>query len=99
MIVPSILFSDAGCQDKLHKLHIISKNTRMCSPTSAWAWGGEWYHLRGQRVTDIFGKLFTLSERIYVIAFAKVSSSMIFQGGGVSKSFAPILHFQLIMNF
>ena len=53
----------------------------------------------GQRVIYIFGKLFTLSKRIYVIAFAKVSSSVIFQGGGVSKSFGPILHFQLIMNF
>ena len=50
-------------------------------------------------MTYIFGKLFTLSKRIYVIAFAKVSSSMVFQGGGVSKSFGPILHFQLIMNF
>ena len=38
-------------------------------------------------MTYIFGKLFTLSKRIYVIAFAKVSSSMIFQGGGVSKIF------------
>ena len=52
----------------------------------------------GQRVAYVFGKLFTLSKRIYVIAFAKVSSSMIFQGGGVSKIFGPILHFQLIMN-
>ena len=50
-------------------------------------------------MTYIFGKLVTLSKRIYVIAFAKVSSSMIFQGGGVSKIFGPILHFQLIMNF
>ena len=55
--------------------------------------------LGGQRVTYIFGKLFTLSERIYVIAFAKVSSSMIFHGGGVSKICGAILHFQLIMNF
>ena len=55
--------------------------------------------LGGQRVTYIFGTLFTLSKRIYVIAFAKVSSSMIFQGGGVSKIFGPILLFQLIMNF
>jgi len=53
----------------------------------------------GQRVKYIFGKLFTLSKRIYVIAFAKVSSSMIFQGGGVSIIFGPILDFQLIMNF
>ena len=44
-------------------------------------------------------QLFTLSKRIYVIAFAQVSSSMIFQGGGVSKIFGPILQFQLIMNF
>jgi len=58
----------------------------------------EWYHLGGQRVTYIFGKLFTLRKRIYVIAFAKVSSSMIFQGGGVSKIVGPNLHFQLIMN-
>ena len=36
-------------------------------------------------MTCIFGKLFTLSKRIYVIAFAKVSSSMTFQGGGVSN--------------
>ena len=50
-------------------------------------------------MTYIFGKLFTLSKRIYVTAFAKVSSSMIFQGGGVSKMFGPILHFQLTMNF
>ena len=50
-------------------------------------------------MTYIFGKLFTLSKRIYVIAFAKVSSSMIFQGGGVSKIFGPTLHFLLIMNF
>ena len=50
-------------------------------------------------MTYIFGKLFTLSKRIYVIAFAKVSSSMIFQGGGVSKIFGPILHVKLIMNF
>ena len=61
--------------------------------------GDEWYHLGGQRVTYIFGKLFTLSKRIYVIAFVKVSSSMVFQGGGVSKRFGPILHFQLTMNF
>ena len=54
----------------------------------------------GGTKSDIhFGKLFTLSKRIYVIAFTKVSSSMIFQGGGVSKIFGPILHFQLIMNF
>ena len=51
----------------------------------------------GQRVAYIFGTLFALSKRIYVIA--KVSSSMIFQGGGVSKIFGPILLFQLIMNF
>jgi len=50
-------------------------------------------------VTYIFGRLFTLSKRIYVIAFARVSSSIIFQGGAVSKMFGPILHFQLIMNF
>ena len=51
-------------------------------------------------MTYLFGKLFTLSKRIYVIAFAKVSSSMIFQVGGVSKIFfGPILHFLLIMNF
>ena len=50
-------------------------------------------------MTYIFGKLFTLSKRIYVIAFAKVSSSMIFQGDGVSKIFGPILHFLLIMNY
>ena len=50
-------------------------------------------------MTYIFGKLFTLSKRIYVIAFAKVSSSTIFQGDGVSKIFGPILHFQLIINF
>ena len=56
------------------------------------------YHLGGQSVTYIFGKLFTLRKRIYVIAFAKVSSSMIFQGGRVSKIFGPILRFQLIMN-
>ena len=49
-------------------------------------------------MTCIFGKLFTLSKRIYVIAFAKVSSSTIFQGGGVSKIFGTILHFQLIIN-
>ena len=50
-------------------------------------------------MTYIFGKLFTLSKRIYVIAFAEVSSPMIFQGGGLSKVFGPILHAQLIMNF
>ena len=68
-------------------------------PYSAWARGGEWYHLEGQRVTYIFGKLFTLSKKMYVIAFAKVSSFMIFQGGRVSEVFGPILHFQLIVNF
>ena len=50
-------------------------------------------------MTYIFVKLFTLSKRIYVIAFAKVSSSTIFQGGGMSKFFGPILYFQLIINF
>ena len=50
-------------------------------------------------MTYIFGKLSTLSKRMHVIAFAKVSSSTIFQGGGVSKIFGPVLHFQLIINF
>ena len=54
----------------------------------------------GGTKSDIhFWKAFTISKRIYVIAFAKVASSMIFQEGGVSKVFDPILHFQLIMNF
>ena len=44
MIVPSILFSDAGCQDKLHQLHIISKNTRMCSPTAHLFYYLHYYH-------------------------------------------------------
>ena len=35
---------------------------------------------------------------MYVIAFAKVSSFMIFQGGRVSEVFGPILHFQFIQR-